>query len=214
MHDRWDRLCERIGAFGSASEADLTFEMVSTLYTNPSRSYHSLAHIDWCLKMFDEVARLAEHRDACEFALWLHDCVFIPERPDNEARSAEAATMIAGLLGCEGEFVELVRGLILVTKHDSCPVDPDSALVSDIDLAVLGGSDEEYASYRRAIREEFSFAPERMFAKGRMAFLHRMLDRDQIFSTAWFRSTLEERARENMRRELEGWEDRYGGEEE
>ena len=210
MHDRWDRLCARVGAFGSASEADLTYEMISTLYANPSRAYHNLEHIAWCLRAFDEVARLAEHPDACEFALWLHDCVFIPERPDNEARSAEAAAMIAGLLGCDGVFISQVRELILVTKHDSCPVDPDSALVSDVDLAVLGGSEEEYAQYSASIRAEFSFAPEEMFARGRMAFLHRMLDREEIYSTAWYRSTLEKRARANMQRELEGWEDRYG----
>ncbi|MEO1128866.1 MAG: N-methyl-D-aspartate receptor NMDAR2C subunit [Planctomycetota bacterium] len=204
MHDRWDALCARVGAFQSSHEADLTFEMLATMYTNPPRIYHDLAHIAWCLERFDEVQGLADHTDAVEFALWLHDCVFIAERPDNEARSADAAGMIAGLLGCAPAFVQEVRGLILATRHDQTRSGAsDAALVSDVDLSILGGTPEEYDAYRAAIRAEFDFASDDAFNQGRIAFLYRMLDRDHIYATPFFRSEREYAARRNLSAELD-----------
>ncbi len=89
LHPRWNALCLRVGAFKNAQETELTFDMVKTLYTHPPRAYHNLAHIEQVLSEFDQVFRLADDRDAVEMALWLHDCVDIAARPDNEERSAD-----------------------------------------------------------------------------------------------------------------------------
>jgi predicted metal-dependent HD superfamily phosphohydrolase len=202
MRDRWNALCERTGAFGKVEEADLTFEMIHTLYTHPPRAYHNLDHIAQCLAVFDGVRMLAEDKDAVEFALWLHDSVFFPERPDNEARSADAAGTVAGLLGCRAEFADRVRTLIHATRHSEPPEPGDTALVADIDLSILAADDAAYDAYSRAIHDEFSFAGEQMFRDGRRAFLRRMLDRDRIFATRYFRKEMEGRARGNMEREL------------
>jgi predicted metal-dependent HD superfamily phosphohydrolase len=166
------------------------------------RAYHNLDHIAQCLGVYDSVRGLAEERDAVEFALWMHDCVFFAERSDNEERSADAAAMIAGLLGCAPEFTRAVRGLIMVTRHHEEPGRGDPALVADIDLSILGSGAAEYDGYCRAIREEFSFAGEEPFRQGRGAFLSRMLEKERVYATGYFRKELEERARENMRREL------------
>jgi predicted metal-dependent HD superfamily phosphohydrolase len=203
LRHRWEQLCERVGAFKKAEESDLTFEMIVTMYAHPPRAYHNLRHIAQVLEVYDTCALLAEHRDAVEFALWMHDCVFFAERPDNEPRSADAAAMIAGLLGCSGEFTTLVRTLIEATKHSVPPARGDSSLVADIDLSILAATDAEYDAYRAAIREEFEFADDEMFRTGRAAFLERMLARDSIFATQWFRREMEGRARENMQRELD-----------
>jgi predicted metal-dependent HD superfamily phosphohydrolase len=203
MQERWDRLSERVGAFARVEESEMTFEMVRTMYDHPPRSYHTLEHIARCLSTFDKVRMLAERRDALEFAIWLHDCVFFPERHDNEVRSADAAGMIAGLLGCEPGFVEDVRELVIVTRHDSCPVGGDAALIADVDLAVLGGPAREYDAYRHQIREEFAFADDDLFRTGRIAFLERLLDRPRIYTTAYVRRELEDRARVNLQRELD-----------
>lgn len=200
--DRWDALCRRVGAFGKPEEADLTFEMLSTMYGHPVRAYHNLDHIAFCLVLFDEVSSLAEQRDEVEFAIWLHDCVFFSERPDNEARSAEAAGMIAALLGCKPEFVERVKDLIAVTRHNHEPERGDAALIADIDLAILGADPETYDQYRHAIRKEFAYADDAMFRAGRTAFLERMLGRTRIFSTAYFKQRYDARARANLEHEL------------
>ena len=203
LHDRWHALCERVGAFKKADESDLTFDMLSTLYAHPPRAYHNLDHIAALLAEFDAVRLLAEDRDALEFALWLHDCVYYPERPDNEERSADAAAMIAGLLGCPPGFAQRVRECIMVTRHSNPPGRGDTALIADLDLSILGAGPAEYDAYRRDIRAEFAFAPDDTFNPGRAAFIQRMLDKDRIFATPHFYSRLETRARDNLARELD-----------
>lgn len=203
LRDRWFALCRRIDTHEDVgADAELTFGMVETLYTHPERAYHNLGHVRACLDVFAEVRMLAEDREAVEFALWMHDCVFDAARPDNEARSADAAGMVAGLLGCAPGFAERVRELILVTRHARTPAGGDASVVSDVDLSVLGSPPAEYEAYRDAIRAEFSFAPAEQFAHGRHAFLERMLDREHIYATGLFRSEREARARENMDREM------------
>jgi len=206
LRHRWESLCERVGAFKNAHESDLTFEMLGTMYGHPPRAYHNLDHIAQCLAMFDSVRGLAEDKDAVEFALWLHDCVFFAERSDNEERSADAASMIAGLLGCKAEFTARVRELIAVTRHHEEPGRGDAALVADIDLSILGQAAAVYDAYRDAIRGEYAWAGEELFRQGRMAFLRRMIEKKRVYSTQLFRKDLEGAARGNIERELGEWE--------
>jgi predicted metal-dependent HD superfamily phosphohydrolase len=206
LRQRWDDVCTRVGAFKHAHESDLTFEMLSTMYAHPPRAYHNLDHIRQCLEMYDSVRGLADDRDCVEFALWLHDCVFFPERSDNEDRSADAAAMIAGLLGCPAEFTLKVRELIGVTRHHESPTRGDPALVADIDLSILGQPWAVYDAYRRAIHHEYDWAGTELFRQGRMAFLRRMLDKPAIYATQYFKRELEDAARDNMQRELDEWE--------
>ncbi len=206
LHERWNALCARVGAFDHAADGDVTFEMLGSLYATPHREYHNLDHIASCLVVFDGVRMLAEDRDAVEFALWVHDAVFNAARPDNEARSADAAGMIAALLGCTPDFVEKVREFILATRHDESPAAGDESLVADIDLAELGGEWGAYEEYAARIAREFAFAGPELYAQGRAAFLERMLSKSWIYATGWFRKGYEKRARENLTRELEGIE--------
>lgn len=205
-HDRWHALCERVGAFKKIEESDLTFDMLRTLYAHPVRAYHNLDHIAQVLGVFDSAAMLAEERDVVEFTLWLHDCVYFAERPDNEERSADAAAMIAGLLGCTPAFNARVRECIMVTRHSNPPGRGDTALVADIDLSILGSSTAEYDAYRHAIRVEFAFADDQQFLDGRSAFVRRMLDKEKIYSTPHFGRMLEGAARGNLYRELDDLE--------
>ncbi len=206
LHDRWNALCERVGVFKSAHESDVAFEMLSTLYANPPRKYHTLEHIAQVLGAFDDAKMLAGDRDVVEFAIWLHDCVYFAERPDNEERSADAAGMIAGLLGCGAEFLAQVRPCIMATRHSAVPEKGDASLVADLDLTILGSSREEYDRYAAAIRAEFAFAPDEQYVPGRIAFLQRMVDKDRIFHTPHFFARMERGARENLNREMDGLE--------
>src|SRR5678816_399728 len=87
MRERWMVLCARIGR----GDADTLFALLESQYTHPPRAYHSLQHVSACLSMLDGCRGLALHADELEFALWLHDCVYIPQRKDNEERSAAVA---------------------------------------------------------------------------------------------------------------------------
>lgn len=206
LHNRWHDLCTRVGAFKSAHESDITFDMVVHLYEHPGRAYHNLDHIAQVLGAFDQAFRLADDRDLVEFSLWMHDCVYIAERPDNEDRSADAATMIAGLLGVPAGFADRVRQCIMATRHSSDPAPGDASLVADVDLSILSASASEYDHYRRAIRREFAFAEDSLFIQGRIAFLRRMLDKHTIYATRYFKATAEVPARANLARELDDLE--------
>ncbi len=203
LRKRWDALCVHIGAFQSPADADLTYDLIVSLYEHPKRAYHTLDHIQWCLELFDTVTKLAEEPFAVETAIWLHDAVYFPERSDNESRSADAAGMIAGLLGCESDFVDSVKLLINATRHTDSPPSADAALLVDIDLAILAPPPATYDAYVESIAQEFGFADPTQFRLGRIAFLNRMVDRAHIFHSAWFGSQLEAIARDNLYRELD-----------
>lgn len=96
----------------------------------------------------------------------------------------------------------------MATHHSTTPSKGDPALVADIDLAILGAPEAEYDTYARAIRAEFAFASDEQFRDGRMAFLRRMIDKDRIFATPHFLRELEDRARDNLHRELDALEKR------
>ena len=203
LHDRWNALCIRVGVFKTAEESDLTFDMLRTLYAHPPRAYHNLDHIAQVLAIFDAARMLADDKDLVEFALWLHDCVYFAERPDNEDRSADAAAMIAGLLGCAPDFSTRARTCIMATRHSAIPEKGDPALVADLDLTILAAPPAEYDRYAKSIRAEFAFAPDEQFIPGRIAFLHRMVDKDRIFTTPHFFAAMETAARDNLYRELD-----------
>lgn len=208
LHDRWNSLCTRVGVFKTAEESDLTFDMLRTLYAQPPRAYHNLDHIAQVLAAFDAARMLADDKDLVEFAIFLHDCVYFAERPDNEERSADAAAMIAGLLGCAPDFSQRARACIMATRHSAAPEKGDPALVADLDLTILAAPADEYDRYAKAIRAEFAFAPDDQFFPGRIAFLHRMVDKNRIFATQHFHAAMEDVARANLYRELDALERR------
>ena len=58
-------------------------------YAEPQRHYHTLAHIQHCLGMFDQCKSLLANPEAVELAIWFHDAIYVPSACDNEALSAE-----------------------------------------------------------------------------------------------------------------------------
>jgi predicted metal-dependent HD superfamily phosphohydrolase len=210
LRERWEGLCARVGSIETGDQVALTFEMVRTLYATPARSYHNLGHIAACLVVFDGVRSLAEDADAVEAALWLHHAVYFPEKFDNEEQSAFVGRTVLGLIGAPAWFVGDVERNMLATRHEGEPARGDAALTADIDIAVLGAGADEYERYRRAVYEEFSFADDEMFARGRLAFLERQLERWRIYWTPYFFRELEARARANIERERDALERAWG----
>ena len=200
MEARWAQLLARLGSPPRDAPATL-YWCLEALYSHPPRVYHSLAHIDACLDVFDGVRSSAEAPDAVEFALWLHDCVYDPRRQDNEVRSAQVAEMLLGVVQAPSGLAHCVRGLILATRHDGSAATDDERLLADIDLSILGAAAAEYDRYAQQIREEHAFADDAAYGAGRSAFLDGALRRPRIFATDLLRAKLEEAARTNLRRE-------------
>lgn len=165
-------------------------ELLKARYAEPHRKYHTLEHIEHCLREFDP--RQAREPEAVEAAIWFHDAVYDTRRHDNEEKSAE---LLLSLLPEAKRAAELV----LVTKHHRAST-PDETLLVDIDLAILGQPAERFDRYEREIREEYAWVPEAIFREKRGQILQGFLDRPFIYGTEFFRATYEAAARANLLR--------------
>lgn len=202
MLDRWRDLCSRLPA-SPACDQDLLFWLVEAMHAHPTRAYHNLDHIDECLDALARWRGLAREPETCELAIWLHDSVYLPGRPDNEDRSAAMLRTIAPVLGLEPARTDRAARIIMATKHDGRAAEPDEQLVADIDLSGLARTWASYQRTKAAVRQEFAHASEEQWRVGRGNFLRGMLARPRIFHHAAIHADCERGARENLQRELD-----------
>jgi predicted metal-dependent HD superfamily phosphohydrolase len=155
------------------------------------------------LHRLDLLAGETPHPGLVRMAAWFHDAVYDPTTTDNEERSAELATTTLARLGLEPGLVAEVARLVRVTAtHDVPEGDRDAAVLCDADLAVLASDPLRYQSYVDGVRREYQHLDDATFATGRSDVLSRLLDRPQLFRTAYGRRVWEEAARANASAEL------------
>lgn len=169
------------------------------------RHYHTLSHLEACLRELDECRALAVRPAEVELALWFHDVVYRTWRRDNEAQSAALAQQL--LRAAPVETVERIRQSILATSHRDGEFAGDTALVVDIDLSILGAPPETYAQFERAIRREYWWVPRARFVAGRVRILASFLERATIYQHDAFYERYEAPARANLAAALSqlGW---------
>jgi predicted metal-dependent HD superfamily phosphohydrolase len=165
------------------------------------RHYHTLEHLSACLRELDGSRNLALRPAEVEMALWFHDAVYRSWRRDNEARSAEQVERI--LRGAPPDALGRIRRMILDTRHGADVPQGDSALVSDIDLAILGKPADGYARFAEGVRREYWWVLHRRYVAGRCAVLEGFLARDAIYRLEPFRARYEQRARANLEAEIQ-----------
>jgi len=196
----WQRLWGELGA--TVVNGGLMNQLVAA-YSEQHRHYHTLQHLRECLAHFEAAGSLARRPAEVELALWFHDAVYDPVRDDNEERSAAWARASVLAAGCEAEVAQRVAALVLATKgHRAEGDDADTALLLDIDLAILGTSYGRFGEYGRQIRAEYAHVDEAAFRAGRRRVLESFLQRPRIYLTEAFHDALEPRARENLQRAL------------
>jgi predicted metal-dependent HD superfamily phosphohydrolase len=194
LRERFGSLWGRLGGRGDGARA---FNRVLQGWQEPHRHYHGLDHLRDCLARLDE-APAAGGRDLAEMALWYHDVVYLPQAHDNEAQSADRA--VSDLLedGVPAERAREIGRLVRLTDHITPPEDPVGELVCDVDLSILGRPAEEYAEYERRIRAEYAHVPEPLYRAGRAAVLARLLARQPLYRSRYFRTRYEDTARRNL----------------
>jgi predicted metal-dependent HD superfamily phosphohydrolase len=185
-------------ALGLVAPAGLMHALIEA-WAQPQRHYHSLQHLRECLLHAEAARALARHPGEVELALWFHDAVYDPKGSDNEALSADWATDALAQAGAGSELQERVRALIMATRHDAEPTDPDARLLVDIDLAILGAEPARFAEYDAQVRAEYRWVPGWLYRRKRKQVLSGFLARPVIYGTGWFRERLEVRARENLK---------------
>jgi predicted metal-dependent HD superfamily phosphohydrolase len=199
--DRWDALFRdlRCGRPGPAE-----FERLVRAWREPHRRHHSLAHLEACLGEFDGVRGLAQRPAEAELALWFHDAVWAPRRDDNETRSAAWARRVLRAAVVPDAVGDRIERYIVATAEQADGPEPegDAALVVDIDRAVLGSTEDDYATYAQSLRNEYRWVPGFLYRRGRRQVLERLLARPRLYATDAFRSRLEDPARRNLEQEL------------
>jgi len=173
-------------------------EILVAAYDEPHRRYHTLQHLQECLALFDQVVDQAAHPGEVELALWFHDAIYGLQAKDNERRSADWAVEVLRGAGASDAVCLRVDRLIMATRHDAVPTDPDERLLVDIDLAILGASAERFAEYDRQVRDEYRWVPGPLYRIKRRQVLRSFLDRAAIYGTPWFQSRFEAQARRNL----------------
>jgi predicted metal-dependent HD superfamily phosphohydrolase len=218
--EAWRDCVASIGVAKSyRAEAIATFQVLDRAYRQPWRVYHDRRHIAACLALCHELRSSLHHPAAVEFAIWLHDAVYVPQRADNEARSARWAAALLQRWQVRAEWRSWIVGAILATQH-RCepatdqpgfsrhdrdtrprhphPVNHDRALLLDIDLSILAAPAPAFSQYEAAIRAEYGFLSDAAFRVGRLAVLRSFLDRDCLFQSAIGFDRFEVPARQNL----------------
>ncbi|MBI2030986.1 hypothetical protein HYT05_05165, partial [Candidatus Kaiserbacteria bacterium] len=207
MKRRWIGLCARLGLGAHAGE---TWKMIEGSYAERHRRYHTLRHIEYCLKLFDQYRYLASNDLAVEYALWLHDLVYRTHwqpkgLPSNEDLSAVSADDFLALSTLSTKRLrEEVSGLIRATTHRPGTVNTDDEkLVADIDWSSIGCSWKDFEQNGRDIRFEYGPVSDEDFRHGREKFFSEALRRQSQFYLPAFREKYEKQAVVNLKRALD-----------
>lgn len=204
LRDRFVRALE--GARGSSEGPDPVpyAENLIVRWQEPQRHYHTLTHLTAVLDRVDTLAEHTDDPDVVRLAAWFHDAVYLPERSENEERSARLAERALPEAGVsEEKTAEVARLVRLTVTHDPADDDRDGQVLCDADLAILAAPPSSYAAYTAAVREEYHFVPNDAFREGRADVLRQLLALPRLFRTPYGREHWEATARYNMRGELE-----------
>ncbi|AIR99055.1 HD domain-containing protein [Streptomyces glaucescens] len=179
-------------------------ERLLARWQEPQRRYHTLTHLTAVLDHIDTLARYADDPDLVRLAAWFHDAVYLPERSENEERSARLAERALAEAGLpDDRTAEVARLVRLTAGHAPDGDDRNGHVLCDADLAVLASPPSGYAAYTAAVREEYGFVPADAFRAGRAAVLRELLALPRLFRTPYGAEHWERTARYNLTAELE-----------
>ncbi len=192
------------GPGSAAPDPDPYADDLLRRWSEPQRRYHTAAHLTAVLDHVDALAAYADDLAVVRLAAWFHDAVYLPDRSENEERSARLAVRALAEAGVpQARTDEVARLVRLTVTHAPAPDDRDGAVLCDADLAILAAPPEAYAAYTAQVREEYAFVPEDAFRTGRADILRQLLALPRLFSTPHGSEAWEDPARRNLRAELD-----------
>ncbi|MET7566993.1 hypothetical protein ABZT04_00585 [Streptomyces sp. NPDC005492] len=204
LRARWTRALEGARAPGGGPDPAPYAENLLVRWQEPQRHYHTLTHLTAVLDHVDVLEKHAADPDVVRLAAWFHDAVYLPDRSENEERSARLAERALAEAGVpDAKTAEVARLVRLTVTHAPADDDRDGQVLCDADLAILAAPPSAYAAYTAAVREEYAFVPNEAFREGRSAILRQLLDLPRLFRTPYGAAEWEATARYNLRGELE-----------
>ncbi|MFI0038522.1 hypothetical protein ACH4NS_23935 [Streptomyces mutabilis] len=204
LRSRFARALDGARAPGSGPDPAPYADNLLARWQEPQRRYHTLAHLTAVLDHVDVLEEHADDPDVVRLAAWFHDALYLPDRSENEERSARLAERALPEAGVPaGKTAEVARLVRLTVTHSPAGDDRDGQVLCDADLAILASPPSAYAAYTAAVRQEYHFVPDDAFREGRAAILRQLLDLPRLFHTPHGRREWEATARCNLTGELE-----------
>ncbi|MFE9556864.1 hypothetical protein ACFYOD_25685 [Streptomyces sp. NPDC006703] len=192
-----------LAAGGTPRDPDPYAADLLARWAEPQRRYHDTAHLTAVLDHIDVLEQYAHDPALVRLAAWFHDAVYLPDRSENEERSARLAERALPEAGLSARATtEVARLVRLTVTHAPDDGDANGAVLCDADLAILAANPEAYAAYAAAVREEYAFVPEAAFRAGRADVLRQLLALPRLFRTPHGERVWETAARENLAAEL------------
>lgn len=175
-------------------------------YSEKSRHYHNLNHLEHLYKELCAVKTKIYNWDAVLFALFYHDVIYDVHSTHNEAESAQVAEARLKEIQVPESIISRITHHIDATKNYANTNNDDTNYFVDADLSILGSSAEAYQEYSEKIRKEYAAIPDHKYFNARKDVLKRFLAMERIYKSEYFFQKYEAQARENLRKELCGSE--------
>lgn len=205
LYSRWLALMSRTAGTNGADVAKEFYTLLG-MYFKPPRYYHNHTHVLDMLHKTSRVAHALSDIDAFELSVWFHDAVIDGSPQESVMLSSQYAANSMMRLGVETATASKVCTMIQASSHhlpnNAGDPNADLAIFLDTDLSILAADPGTYAAYAQAIRLENYRIPPGKYTKGRITFLQDVLNRQRIFISDQF-SALEDRARQNITKEIE-----------
>lgn len=204
LRRRWTEVASDAGMPGGAT--DLRDDLTAR-YSEPHRHYHDVRHLLEVLAAADRLAGSSGASVHTRLAAWFHDAVYEGRAGDDERASASLARRALAEVGVDRALADAVAASVEATAShlipgDGPPVDADTAVLLDADLAILAAAPGRYDEYAAAIRAEHPDVDDDTFRLGRSQALRTLAERRYLFHTEVGRRTLDAVARANVAREL------------
>ncbi|MFT4607950.1 MAG: putative metal-dependent HD superfamily phosphohydrolase [Urechidicola sp.] len=187
----------------SPDGSQVVYQQLLDAYNEPQRVYHSLEHIESCLKIFDQVSELLDNPDAVELAIWFHDVIYKIGDSDNEQLSANLfMTLTNGLFS--DQFRNSVYQHIMATRHDCSEItNSDTKLMVDIDLSSFGLPWANFITDSKKVRAEMTHLSDEEYNQKQTSFQLSLLGKPTFYNSNYFHEHYEAQARSNLAKLLE-----------
>ncbi len=203
VKEKWNRLT----SFSKKEDIkEQMWEEIVYRYSGQHRHYHNLNHIAHLYSLLDKYTGKITNPAVIGFAILYHDVIYDTYSADNEEQSASFAEAHLRQLNVTTSLIDNVKTFIKATKDHTIPegtsLRNDLTLFLDLDMSILGAEEEMYKLYSEKIRQEYSKYPDNVYKEGRKVALQKILAAESIFSTNAFKEEMEQKARENINREV------------
>ncbi len=177
---------------------------VANHYSEPVRAYHNLTHLQQLFEHFEQIECDLRQPSIVALALFYHDIIYDPTKPDNELQSAKyAVAQLQDYLAVE-QCKRIYELIMMTAKHQLNEIaDLDAAYLLDMDLSILGVDWASYKRYAQTVRHEYAHVATDDYRRGRINVLKGLLAHDRLYLTKDYYQRFEYVARQNIKREIE-----------